>query len=85
MLLADVADGGLGRRAIHEQPVVVGIVGQLRASRVPADVVAHLRVAAAQDDLARAHDNRIDALYRYNQARADLARATGQMEAGYTK
>ena len=34
----------------------------------------------AQDALARANDNQIVALYRYNQARADLAHATGQME-----
>ena len=28
-------------------------------------------------------DNQISALYRYNQARADVARATGQMESLY--
>jgi hypothetical protein len=38
-----------------------------------------------QDDLARANDNQIAALYSYNPARADLARATGQMEALYSK
>jgi len=37
-------------------------------------------VTAAQDDLAKAADNRINALHRLNQARADLARAMGQLE-----
>ena len=35
--------------------------------------------------LARANDNQIVALYRYNQARADLAHATGQMQNLYAK
>jgi hypothetical protein len=35
--------------------------------------------------LARASDNQIGALYRYNQARASLAYAIGQMEAMYAK
>jgi outer membrane protein TolC len=39
----------------------------------------------AQDGLARASDNQIAALYRYNQARADLAHSIGQMEALYAK
>ena len=39
----------------------------------------------AQNELARANDNQIAALYRYNQARADLAHAAGQMEALYAK
>src|ERR1035438_9874726 len=51
VLLADLADGRLAIRTFHEQPVVVGIVGQLRASRVPAEAVVHGRHAAAQDDL----------------------------------
>ena len=34
----------------------------------------------AQDELARATDNKINALYRLNQSRADLARAMGQLE-----
>ena len=41
--------------------------------------------ATGQDALARANDNQVTALYRYNQARADLAHATGQMEAVYAK
>ncbi len=33
-----------------------------------------------QDQLARASNNQIDALYRYNQSRLELARATGDAE-----
>src|ERR1035438_4795251 len=51
VLLADLADGRLAIRTFHEQPVVVGIIGQLRASSVPAEAVVHGRHAAAQDDL----------------------------------
>jgi outer membrane protein TolC len=51
--------------------------------RFQAGVANNIEVIAAQDALARAADNRIAALYRYNQARADLSHATGQMEALY--
>ena len=53
--------------------------------RFQAGVANNIEVISAQDALARANDNQIVALYRYNQARADLARATGQMEAVYAK
>jgi len=53
--------------------------------RFKAGVANNIEVITAQDELARANDNQITALYRYNQARADLARATGQMEAMYAK
>jgi outer membrane protein TolC len=53
--------------------------------RFQAGVANNIEVISAQDALARANDNQIVALYRYNQARADLARATGQMEAIYAK
>jgi outer membrane protein len=53
--------------------------------RFRAGVANNIEVISAQDQLARANDNQIAALYRYNQSRADLARATGQMEAIYTK
>ena len=59
-------------------------VGQAR-DRFQAGVVNNIEVITAQDELSRAHDNQIAALYRYNQARADLAHATGQMEALYAK
>jgi outer membrane protein TolC len=53
--------------------------------RFQAGVANNIEVISAQDALARANDNQIAALYRYNQARADLARAAGQAEALYAK
>ncbi len=53
--------------------------------RFQAGVANNIEVITAQDELARANDNQIAALYRYNQARADLAHATGQMESLYTQ
>jgi outer membrane protein TolC len=53
--------------------------------RFQAGVTNNIEVITAQDELARANDNQIVALYRYNQARADLAHATGQMESLYSK
>ena len=53
--------------------------------RFQAGVANNIEVITAQDELSRANDNQIAALYRYNQARADLARATGQMESLYAK
>ncbi|MEI9813429.1 MAG: TolC family protein [Acidobacteriota bacterium] len=53
--------------------------------RFRAGVANNIEVITAQNDLARANDNQISALYRYNQSRADLARATGQMESLYTR
>jgi outer membrane protein len=52
--------------------------------RFLAGVANNIEVISAQDALARANDNQIDALYRYNQARADLAHATGRVEKVYT-
>jgi outer membrane protein TolC len=52
--------------------------------RFRAGVANNIEVITAQDELARANDNQIKALYRYNQSRADLAHATGQMEAVYS-
>lgn len=59
-------------------------VAQAR-DRFQAGVANNIEVITAQDELARANDNQIVALYRYNQARADLAHATGQMESLYAK
>jgi outer membrane protein TolC/anti-anti-sigma regulatory factor len=53
--------------------------------RFEAGVANNIEVISAQDALARANDNQIVALYRYNQARADLARATGQVQSIYAK
>jgi len=46
-------------------------------------VATNIEVITAQSDLARADDNRIQALYRFNQARADLARSNGHAEDTY--
>jgi outer membrane protein TolC len=59
-------------------------VAQAR-DRFTAGVANNIEVISAQDALARAGDNQIQALYRYNQARADLARATGQMQNLYSR
>jgi outer membrane protein len=53
--------------------------------RFRAGVANNIEVIQAQDSLARANDNQIAALYRFNQARADYARAIGQMEKLYAK
>ncbi len=53
--------------------------------RFRAGVANNIEVISAQDSLARANDNQIIALYRFNQARADYARSVGQMEKTYTK
>ena len=53
--------------------------------RFKAGVANNIEVIQAQDSLARANDNQIAALYRFNQARADLARSIGQMEKLYAK
>jgi outer membrane protein len=53
--------------------------------RFKAGVANNIEVIQAQDSLARANDNQIVALYRFNQARADLARSMGQMEKVYAK
>ena len=53
--------------------------------RFNAGVANNIEVIQAQDSLARANDNQIAALYRFNQARADLARALGQTEKIYSK
>ena len=52
--------------------------------RFAAGVSTNIDVITAQDELARASDNQIEALYRYNLSRADLARATGDAESVYT-
>jgi outer membrane protein TolC len=74
----EVEVANLGVRLAREE------VDQAR-DRFQAGVANNIEVISAQDALARANDNQILALYRYNQARADLARATGQMENLYAK
>ncbi|HME11671.1 MAG TPA: TolC family protein, partial [Candidatus Acidoferrum sp.] len=53
--------------------------------RFRAGVANNIEVIQAQDALARANDNQIAALYRFNQARADYARSIGQMEKLYAR
>jgi outer membrane protein TolC/ABC-type transporter Mla MlaB component len=59
-------------------------VSQAR-DRFQAGVANNIEVVSAQDALARANDNQIAALYGYNQARADLSHAIGQIEGLYSK
>jgi outer membrane protein TolC len=53
--------------------------------RFQAGVTTNVEVVTAQDALARANTNQIEALYRFNQSRANLARATGDVENTYAK
>jgi outer membrane protein len=53
--------------------------------RFQAGVTTNVEVITAQDELARASDNQIGALYQFNLSRASLARATGEIETMYTK
>jgi len=56
----------------------------LSQGRFQAGVTDNIEVTTAQDSLARANDEEIDALFRYNIARAQLARAIGSIERTYT-
>ena len=53
--------------------------------RFASGIANNIEVVSAQDSLARASDNLIDAFYRYQLAYTQLAHATGQMEALYEK
>jgi outer membrane protein len=53
--------------------------------RFAAGVADNVEVVQAQDALARASDNQIEALFEYNQSRANLAHAEGHMESLYAK
>src|SRR5215469_16874096 len=56
----------------------------LSQGRFQSGVTDNIEVTAAQDSLARANDAEIGALFRYNVARAQLARAVGKVEQTYT-
>ncbi len=56
----------------------------LSQGRFKAGVTDNIEVIAAQDSLARANDQEISALFRYNIARAQLARAVGAGERTYS-
>jgi outer membrane protein TolC len=58
---------------------------QQSRDRFQAGVADNIEVVSAQDALARANDNQISALYGYNEARAELARAVGRIEMLYHK
>ena len=53
--------------------------------RFAAGVTTNVEVITAQDALARASNSQIDALFRFNLSRADLAHATGEIESMYAK
>lgn len=56
----------------------------LSQGRFKSGVTDNIEVTAAQDSLARANDAEIGALFRYNIARAQLARAVGGEEQTYS-
>jgi outer membrane protein len=53
--------------------------------RFAAGITTNVEVVQAQDALARANTNQIEALFRFNQSRANLARAVGEVENTYAK
>jgi outer membrane protein len=57
----------------------------LSQGRFQSGVTDNIEVTTAQDSLARANDTEIGALFRYNVARAQLARAVGNVEQTYTR
>jgi outer membrane protein TolC len=59
-------------------------VGQAQR-RFAAGITTNVEVVQAQDALARANSNQIEALFRFNQSRASLARAVGEVENTYSK
>jgi outer membrane protein len=56
----------------------------LSQGRFQSGVTDNIEVTQAQDSLAHANDSEIGALFRYNIARAQLARAVGSVEQTYT-
>jgi outer membrane protein len=58
---------------------------QQSRDRFQAGVADNIEVVTAQNELARADENRIAALYQYNQSRAELAHAVGRIESLYIK
>jgi outer membrane protein len=57
---------------------------ELSEGRFQSGVTDNIEVTQAQDSLARANDAEIGALFRYNIARVQLARAVGSVEQTYT-
>ena len=88
----DVKTALLNLRSARNQVEVANLGVQLSREEVDqardrfkAGVANNIEVIQAQDALARANDNQIAALYRFNQARADYARSIGQMEKTYAR
>lgn len=78
-LQASRSDVDLGRRRLTLANQEV----ELARGRFTAGVTDNIEVTSAQDELAHANDVEIGALYRYNMARANLARAAGVIERVY--
>ena len=53
--------------------------------RFAAGVTTNVEVVTAQDALARANSNQIEALYRFNQSRVNLVQAMGEVQNTYAK
>ena len=70
---------GLGRQQVQLANEEVS----LSQGRFQSGVTDNIEVTAAQDSLARANDAEIGALFRYNIARVQLARALGSAEQTY--
>jgi outer membrane protein TolC len=51
--------------------------------RFEAGVSTNIELVNAQEELAKAEEGRLDALYRLDQAQADLAHAKGELESRY--
>ena len=80
-LKAALNDAELGK----EEVALANEEVSLSEGRFKAGVTDNIEVIAAQDALARANDAEIGALFRYNVARAQLARAVGVIEQIYAK
>jgi outer membrane protein len=78
-LQASRSDVDLGRQRLQLANQEV----ELARGRFSAGVTDNIEVTTAQDELAHANDVEIGALYRYNIARANLARAAGVIEQVY--
>lgn len=53
--------------------------------RFAAGITTNVEVVTAQDALARGNSNQIEALYRFNQSRVNLALAMGEVQSTYAK
>ena len=79
-------------KAAHKNVEVANLGLQLATDEVAqaerrfaAGVTTNVEVVTAQDALARANSNQIEALYRFNQSRVNLAHAMGVVQNTYAK